>query len=91
MIDKEVREIVERNYDRARNLLTEKIDVLHNLAKALLEAEVLDSDEVEAIVMGLPYKKKTPAPASSEGAPPTGQTQESGGTPIPGSATPAPA
>lgn len=87
MIDTEVRDIVERNYQRAKKLLTEKIDVLHNLAKALLEQEALDGDEVESIVQGLPYKKKV-SPESN--TPNSGQGQESGGT-VPGSATPAPA
>ena len=78
LIDKEVRQIVETNYDRAKQLLTEKIDILHNLAKALLEHEVLDGDEIESIVTGQhPYKKK-----AAGGAPPTsGQPQESGGVP----------
>ena len=82
LIDKEVRQIVETNYNRAKQLLTEKIDILHNLAKALLEHEVLDGDEIESIVTGQhPYKKK------ASGTPPTsGQPQEGGvpsGNPVP--------
>ncbi|MEW6055911.1 MAG: ATP-dependent zinc metalloprotease FtsH [Bdellovibrionota bacterium] len=90
IIDKEIRTIVERNYQRAKQLLTEKLEVLHNLAKALLEHEVLDGDEIETIVLGQPFKKK-----SSRGNPPaSGQPQESGGA-VPatpgGSTTPVPA
>ncbi len=90
MIDKEVRDIVERNYDRAKVLLTEKLDVLHNLAKALLDQEVLDGAEVDSIVLGVPFKRKVVAPKA--GTPPTsGQPQETPGGTMPGSATPAPA
>ncbi len=80
LIDKEIREIVERNYQRARALLTEKNNILHNLAKALLESEVLDGDEIEAIVSGLPYKKKVKGGGSSG----PNQPQESGSS-VPGS------
>jgi len=73
MIDKEVRDIVERNFARAKKILTDKIDILHNLAKALLEHEVLDGEEIQAIVDGLPYVKsttggsKTPPPVADDG------------------------
>jgi cell division protease FtsH len=87
MIDKEVREIVERNYKRAKQLLTEKIEVLHNLAKALLEHEVLDGDEVESIVLGQPFVKKRTS--ESSGPTSSGQTQESGGAAPTGNPVPA--
>ena len=35
-IDAEVKKIVDKGYDRARKVLTEKIDDLHKIAKALL-------------------------------------------------------
>jgi cell division protease FtsH len=94
LIDKEVREIVERNYERAKKLLSEKIEVLHNLAKALLEYEVLDGDQIEAIVLGQPFVKKS---SGGTNPPDAGQTQEkenpqgSGGTVPSGSTTPVPA
>ena len=89
MIDKEVRDIVERNYERAKAMLSENLEILHNLAKALLEQEVLDGPEIDSIVLGVPFKRKVVV--AKGGTPPAaGQTQETGGT-MPGSATPAPA
>ncbi|MGB9977388.1 ATP-dependent zinc metalloprotease FtsH [Thermovenabulum sp.] len=44
-IDREVRNIIERCYDRARNLLTENINKLHKVAEALLEREKLSEEE----------------------------------------------
>ena len=45
-IDLEVKKIVDIGYERARKVLTEKIDDLHKLAKALLIYETLSGDEI---------------------------------------------
>ncbi len=49
-VDAEIRKFVERGYDRARKVLTEKIDDLHKLAKALLTYETLTGKEIEDLV-----------------------------------------
>ncbi|MGQ9864547.1 MAG: ATP-dependent zinc metalloprotease FtsH [Bacteroidia bacterium] len=49
-IDQEVQRILFRAYERVRNLLQEKVDLLHELAKALLEREVLHQEDVEKIL-----------------------------------------
>jgi len=59
-IDEEVRKIITRNYDRAENLIEENRDKLIKIAEALLEKEVLDSEEIEEIILGKKPKKKTP-------------------------------
>jgi cell division protease FtsH len=51
-IDEEIRRIVESNYDRAKNILQEKITALHEMAKVLLEKETIDAEEVNRIVQG---------------------------------------
>ena len=45
-VDSEIRKIVEKGYERARKVLTEKIDDLHKLAKALLTYETLSGEEI---------------------------------------------
>jgi cell division protease FtsH len=50
MIDKEVRELAEKQYIRAQALLTEKRNELELLANALLEKEVLLKSDVERLV-----------------------------------------
>merc|ERR1711998_241215 len=40
-VDSEIRKIVDKGYERARKVLTGKIDDLHKLAKALLTYETL--------------------------------------------------
>ena len=49
-VDAEIKKFVEKGYDRARKVLTEKIDDLHKLAKALLTYETLSGSEIENIV-----------------------------------------
>ncbi|MGK5083771.1 ATP-dependent zinc metalloprotease FtsH [Bdellovibrionota bacterium FG-1] len=71
-IDREVRDICERNYRRAREILSTKLNLLHDLAKALLEYETLDGDEVETIVQGRKITRPIPVPMNT--------TPEGGGT-----------
>tara|TARA_Y100000992_G_C20933252_1_gene335500 strand:- start:24 stop:566 length:543 start_codon:yes stop_codon:yes gene_type:complete len=49
-VDSEIRKIVDKGYERARKVLTEKIDDLHKLAKALLTYETLSGDEIENLI-----------------------------------------
>jgi cell division protease FtsH len=62
MIDAEVKKVISRNYDRTKEILEKNRDKLLNVAKALLDKEVLTSEELEAIIKGkkLTKSKKTP-------------------------------
>ena len=62
-IDREVKQIVMANYEKAKVLIKERIAILHALAKALLEAEVLDAPQIDAIVNGTVAMVPAPAPA----------------------------
>lgn len=59
-IDDEVKSIIRNAEKRAENILKENIDLLHKLSKELLEREILDGDEIDAIIKGqeLPPVKK---------------------------------
>jgi cell division protease FtsH len=59
-IDDEVKKIVTRNFDRAKNIVENNKDKLVKIAEALLEKEVLDSDEIELLVYGKSLKKPAP-------------------------------
>jgi len=52
-IDKEVRRLVKYGEDEARRILTERIEDLHKLAKALLEFETLSGDEIAGVFKGI--------------------------------------
>ena len=49
-VDLEVKKIVDKGYERAREILTEKIDDLHKIAKALITYETLTGEEIENII-----------------------------------------
>ena len=50
-VDLEVKKIVDKGYERAKNILTDKIDDLHKLAKALLIYETLSGDEIRDLIL----------------------------------------
>jgi cell division protease FtsH len=52
-IDGEVRRLVDGGLADARRILTEKLDDLHTLAKALLEFETLSGDEIIGVLKGV--------------------------------------
>lgn len=52
IIDQEVKSIIERNYRRAEKILQENIDKLHMMAKALIQYETIDSDQLNDIMQG---------------------------------------
>ncbi len=49
-IDKEVKNLVTRSYERARSVLTNHLDVLHKLAEQLLEKETILGAEMDEII-----------------------------------------
>jgi len=49
LIDEEVKKIITKSYNRAKELLEKNRGKLMRIAKALLEKEILDSDEIEKI------------------------------------------
>ena len=54
LVDSEVRRIVEGGYSRAKKILTDHMDDLHKLAKALMEYELLSGDEIKDLLAGRP-------------------------------------
>jgi cell division protease FtsH len=61
-IDEEVRRLVQKGYGTAKNILAENHDTLVRIALALLEREVLDANEIKAIIEGKELPKLTPPP-----------------------------
>ncbi|HEY3251549.1 MAG TPA: ATP-dependent zinc metalloprotease FtsH [Ignavibacteria bacterium] len=63
IIDEEVKKIVNSCMDRAEKILNDNINLLHRLSSALLEREILDSEEIEKLIKGEelpPYEKAKP-------------------------------
>jgi cell division protease FtsH len=53
IIDAEVKRLVQAGYDEAKRILTERLEDLHTLAKALLEYETLSGDEIIGALKGV--------------------------------------
>jgi cell division protease FtsH len=68
-IDEEVRRFVNEAMVRAEKILTEHMDLLHKLSSELLEREILDSHEIDAIIRGetLPPIKKNGSTSEGSG------------------------
>ena len=58
-IDQEARSIVQKAYDRTKELLTEKKEELEILAKELLEKEILFQADLERLIGKRPFEKET--------------------------------
>jgi cell division protease FtsH len=52
LIDQEVRRLIEEAEGKAKQILTDHLDDLHTIAKALLEYETLSSDEIDQALRG---------------------------------------
>ena len=79
-VDAEVRRIIDQQYTLARKLIEDNTDKMHAMAKALLEWETIDSDQLDDIMAGKEprppkdWSPRVPAATSSGGG-------TSGGTP----------
>ncbi len=49
-IDEEIRAIVDRNYERAYKMLNDNMDILHEMAKALVKYETIDSKQIDRLM-----------------------------------------
>ena len=74
-VDMEVRRIIDEQYNLARRLIEENSDKMHAMAKALLEWETIDTDQLDDIMAGKaprPPKDWTPRTPPSSGDGPSG-------------------
>jgi len=59
-IDREIREVIDSNYARAKAILVEHMDKLHAMSDALMKYETIDADQIARIMQG-----KDPGPPGS--------------------------
>ena len=53
-IDEEIRDVINRNYARAKDILESNLDKLHLMAEALIKYETLNSEQLDDVMAGLP-------------------------------------
>jgi cell division protease FtsH len=65
-VDQEIKRIIDEQYALARRLIEANRDKVEAMAKALLEWETLDTDQVEDVMQGRPPRppKPTSTPAN---------------------------
>jgi cell division protease FtsH len=51
-IDHEIRSLIDRNYQRAQDILTEHFEKLHVMSDALMKYETIDSSQIDDIMAG---------------------------------------
>jgi cell division protease FtsH len=73
-VDREVRRIIDEQYSIARKLIEDNQDKMHAMAKALLDWETIDADQIDDIMNGkpprLPKDWTPPAAGKPGGTPP---------------------
>ena len=69
IVDKEIRRIVDEQYTRARTIIEENRDKVEKMAKALLEWETLESDQINDIMAGKEPRPPTGTPKGDAGTP----------------------
>ncbi|MGE5061988.1 MAG: ATP-dependent zinc metalloprotease FtsH [Betaproteobacteria bacterium] len=67
-IDAEIRRIIQDSYQRARALLSANLRLLHEIAEKLLEKEVLEGSEIDAIVTAFGLRGGDPLITSNSAA-----------------------
>ncbi len=55
-VDLEIQRILDENYQRAKELLTEHLNSLHEISKVLIEKETLDTDQINDLIKQLEGK-----------------------------------
>ena len=88
-IDDAIKKIIDRNYEKARQILTDNIEKLHIMSEALLKYETINAEQVKEIMEG---KELTPPDGwndndSTEDDEPKGKKSGEGDSTIGGPAT----
>ncbi|MFM5554645.1 ATP-dependent zinc metalloprotease FtsH [Aeromonas veronii] len=50
VIDAEVKQVIDRNYDRAKQILLDNMDVLHSMKDALMKYETIDAKQIDDLM-----------------------------------------
>ena len=62
IIDEEVRHVIDSNYLRAENILKDNMEILHNMAHALLDWETIDKFQLDVLLSGEKIAPPEPEP-----------------------------
>jgi cell division protease FtsH len=71
-VDQEIRRVIDEQYSLSRQLLEQNRDKVEAMAKALLEYETIDADQINDIMAGLPPRPPKPPQNPQPQQPPKG-------------------
>src|SRR5690554_104071 len=74
-IDQEIKNFIDRNYERAKRILEENIDILHAMKDALMKYETLDADQIDDLMNRRPVRE--PRDWQQRDNPPSGSDDQS--------------
>ena len=74
LIDEEVRNVIDKNYTRAEEILNSGVEALHLMADALMTYETIDADQIGDIMEG--RKPRPPADWNDSDEPPEGESTD---------------
>ncbi|RFC38430.1 MAG: membrane protease FtsH catalytic subunit [Candidatus Nitrotoga sp. LAW] len=80
-VDEEIRRIIDQQYALARGLIEANRDKVEAMAKALLEFETLDADQLDDIMAGKPPRSPKVIQSSKDVQPPQDAAPTASGTP----------
>ena len=81
-VDAEIRRIIDEQYRRARRLIEENRDKVEALAKALLELETLDADQIDDVMAGRPPRPPKASASASAGGAGAGEAAQGAAAPV---------
>ncbi|RDV26115.1 ATP-dependent zinc metalloprotease FtsH [Alteromonas aestuariivivens] len=76
-IDAEIKAIIDSNYDRAKRILQENIDILHTMKDALMKYETIDAKQIDDLMA----RRDVRPPADWDDRAPSGDDKPTGGKP----------
>jgi cell division protease FtsH len=82
-VDAEIRRIIDQQYRVARKLLEGNRDKVETMARALLELETLDADQIGDIMDGKPPRAPKPSSSQTPAKPATDGAAEGAAAPTP--------
>ncbi|MBV7300644.1 ATP-dependent zinc metalloprotease FtsH [Enterovibrio paralichthyis] len=57
LIDSEIRELIERNYARARKIIEDNMDIMHAMKDALMKYETIDAAQIDDLMARRPVRE----------------------------------
>ena len=66
VIDDEIRIVIDRNYQRAEDILNENREILHNMAQALMDWETIDKFQIDKLLKGEKIEPPEDEPEESD-------------------------